>query len=181
MGSGKITTDTGLTAWSPIIMASVWGIAKEKGVLLQIEVRANLLWVVKEVHLPDVLDEDYQCRPNMILVQSRFVTFATESIWRELGEESWRVVLKEGCSHATGTPLEKNFGDMNFPSFLLLGSVPFLKLSTPGVLRSDLAHNHQVHKRFDPIYNDARQRIQNLGTFGPFGCTRGVGLVSCYL
>lgn len=70
---------------------------------------------------------------------------------------------------------------MNFPSFLLLGSVPFLKLSTPGVLRSDLAHNHQVHKRFDPIYNDARQRIQNLGTFGPFGCTRGVGLVSCYL
>lgn len=48
----------------------------------------------------------------------------------------------------------------------LLGSVPFLKLSTPGVLRSDLAHNHQVHKRFDPIYNDARQRIQNLGTFG---------------
>lgn len=27
-----------------------------------------------------------------------------------------------------------------------------------------------MHKRFDPIYNDARQRIQSLGTFG---CDRG--------
>ncbi|CAK8988133.1 unnamed protein product [Durusdinium trenchii] len=26
----------------------------------------------------------------------------------------------------------------------------------------------EVHKRFDPIYNDARQRIQSLGTFGYF-------------
>lgn len=26
----------------------------------------------------------------------------------------------------------------------------------------------EVHKRFDPIYNDARQRIQNLGDFGYF-------------
>ncbi|CAJ1449353.1 unnamed protein product, partial [Effrenium voratum] len=25
----------------------------------------------------------------------------------------------------------------------------------------------EVHKRFDPIYNDARQRIQTLGNFGP--------------
>ena len=36
----------------------------------------------------------------------------------------------------------------------------------------------QVHKRFDPIYNDARQRIQTLGNFG-CACVRGgLGLLA---
>ena len=148
-------------------MSSAWGIAKEKGVLLQIEVRVNLLWVVKEVHLPDVLDEDYQCRPNMILVQSRFVTFATESILEENWEKSPGESYQRRAVHMPpDTSREELWWLMNCPSFFAIGIGAVSEIVNPWGTRSDLAHNHQVHKRFDPIYNDARQRIQNLGTFG---------------
>ena len=35
----------------------------------------------------------------------------------------------------------------------------------------------EVHKRFDPIYNDARQRLQTLGNFGCLGCNSGSSLI----
>lgn len=131
MGSGKITADTGVTAWSPIILASIWGIAKEKGVLLQIEVRVNLLWVVKEVRWPEVLDEDY-------VGQLWF--------WSNHDLPLLLRAYEENCEkrHVKGvwglftchpTPLEKNLGDLwILCPFCYLGSVP----STPGELPSGL-------------------------------------------